>query len=123
MVNDLLWGMERKQGTEVAILDLSPAFDTVNHKLLLEVLQKRFGICDMALLWYENYLRPHWMKVCINGKHSSSKSLAYSVPQSLCSRANIITAYCSPIIHVLANDIAINGFADGNSICKEFNPH
>ena len=58
MVNDLLWGMERKEVKAVAILDLSTAFDTVDHKLLLEVLQKRFGICDMALLWYENYLRP-----------------------------------------------------------------
>ena len=31
MVNELLWGMERKQVTGVAILDLSTAFDTVEH--------------------------------------------------------------------------------------------
>ena len=76
MVNDLQWGMERKQETAVAILDLSTAFDIVDHKLLLEVLQKSFGICDMALHWYEICLRLHWMKVCINRKYLSSKSLA-----------------------------------------------
>ena len=38
MVNDLLWGMERKQVMAVAILDLSAALDTKDHKLLLEVL-------------------------------------------------------------------------------------
>ena len=76
----------------------------------------------MALLWYENYLRPHWIKVCINGKHTSSKSLANSVPQGSCSGPNIFTAYCSPIIDVSPNDIAINGFVDDHSICKEFNP-
>ena len=42
MVNDPLWGMERKQVTAVAILDLSTPFDTVDHKLLQDVLQKRF---------------------------------------------------------------------------------
>ena len=58
MVNNLLWCMERKQVTAVATLDLSAAFNTVNHKLLLEELMKRFMMCDMAVLWYENYLRP-----------------------------------------------------------------
>ena len=85
MVNDLLWHMERKHVAAVAILDFSAAFDKVDHKLLLEGLQKRFGICDMPLLWYEYYLRPCWMKMCINGKYLSSKSLAYSVPQGSCS--------------------------------------
>ena len=101
----LLWDMERKQGTAVAILDLSAAFDTVDHKLLLEVVQKRFGICDMALLSNENYSRPFWKKVCINGKYSSSKSLAFSVPHGSCSRDNIFTAYFSQIIDVILKPV------------------
>ena len=40
----------------------------------------------------------------------------------MCIGANIFTAYCSPIIDVMSNDFAINGFADDHSICKEFNP-
>ena len=43
-------GMERKQVIAVAMLNLSTVFSTVDNKLLLEVLQNRFGICDMALL-------------------------------------------------------------------------
>ena len=60
--------------------------------------------------------------MCINGKYSSSKSLPYSVPQGSCSGVNIFTAYCSPIIDVIPNDIAINSFKDDHSIHKEFNP-
>ena len=52
------------------------------------------------------------MKVYINGKYSSSKCLAYSVPQGSYSGTNIFTAYCTPIIDVIPNDIAINSFAD-----------
>ena len=40
LVNGILWAMEKQQVTVVVILDLSVAFDTVNHDLLLEVLEK-----------------------------------------------------------------------------------
>ena len=115
-------GYGKKKVTAVAILDLFAAFDTLDNKLLLEALQKRFGICDMALLWYEIYFRPCLMKVCINGKYSSSNSLAYSVPQGSYSGANSSTVYCNLIIDSIPNDHAKNGFADGHSIHKVFNP-
>ena len=41
--------MENKQITVVLIMDLSAAFDTVNHDLLLNVLQRKFGITNTAL--------------------------------------------------------------------------
>ena len=40
----------------VVILDLSSAFYTVDHKILLAVLEQRFGVTDLALYWYRSYL-------------------------------------------------------------------
>ena len=40
LVNDILWAMEKQLVTVVVILDLSAAFNTVDHDLLLEVLEK-----------------------------------------------------------------------------------
>ena len=48
--------MEEQLVTAVMILDLSVAFDTVDHDLLLEVLGKRFGVTDKAKQWYCNYI-------------------------------------------------------------------
>ena len=56
LVNDILWGMENKLVAAVVILDLSAAFDTVDHDRLLDVLEKWFGITDTAKIWYHNYL-------------------------------------------------------------------
>ena len=67
LVNDTLWAMEDKHITAVTVMDLSAAFDTVSHELLLTVLRERFRINDLAINWYENYLKPRQFKVCING--------------------------------------------------------
>ena len=42
MVNDILWGMEKQEITMVIILDFSAALDTVDHDVLLAVLDKQF---------------------------------------------------------------------------------
>ena len=42
LVNDILWAMENQNITAIMALDLSAAFDTVNHEILLNVLKKNF---------------------------------------------------------------------------------
>ena len=81
MVNDTLWAMENKLITAVTVMGLSLAFDTVSHDLLLTVLREQFGIKDVALNWYENYLKPRCFKVCINETCSSQKPMDFSIPQ------------------------------------------
>ena len=60
--------MEKQVVTVVVILDLSAAFDTVDHDLLLEVLEKQYGIVGTARQWYTSYLKPRSFKVIFNIK-------------------------------------------------------
>ena len=85
LVNEILWAMETKSIMAVTFLDLSATFDTVNHDLLLDILNKKFGISELALQWFENYLRPRSIKVRVNKTYSNEKSLAFSVLQGSCS--------------------------------------
>ena len=50
--------MEIQQITAVSILDLSAAFDTVDHEILPQILEQNFGFCGKAVHWFQNYLRP-----------------------------------------------------------------
>ena len=121
MTNNILWSMERKEVTAVIVLDMSAAFDTVDHDLLLNILHNKYGITDSALQWYQSYLRPSGMKVQINDAYLSIRALNYSVPQGSASGANLFTAYCAPIKSVILTGITINGFADDHLIRKPFN--
>ena len=57
--------MDRQLVTAIVILDLSAAFDTVYHNLLLDVLENRFGITGTARRWYASYLRPRRFRVSV----------------------------------------------------------
>ena len=80
LTNDLLWGFENQNITSTVILDLSTAFDTIDHDILIIILHDHFGIQDTALNWFRNYLRPGFFKVAVDGKHSSPRELKYGVP-------------------------------------------
>ena len=66
--NDILKSINNKQCVVLLLLDLSAAFDTVDHKILLQRLRSRFGTRGNGLAWlqswarcYISYTRPHWV--------------------------------------------------------------
>ena len=110
--------MEEQCITMMVILDLSAAFDMVDHNILLKVLENQFGVTDTALRWFNNYLRPRSFKEHIGDEYLESQKLSFGVPQGSCSGVNIFTCYCSLINMEVPESISINGFADGNSLQK-----
>ena len=56
LLTDILDAIDKKEAMCLVMLDLSAAFDTVNHHLLLNRLKYRFGVCNLALAWLESYL-------------------------------------------------------------------
>ena len=56
VMNDVLLNMNSQKVTLMVLLDFSAAFDTVNHDILLERLDKDIGICGVTLDWFRSYL-------------------------------------------------------------------
>ena len=54
--NDIAAALDRKCTTILAMLDLSCAFDTVDHELLMTRLDHSFGITDEAIVWLQSYI-------------------------------------------------------------------
>ena len=74
LVNDILRSMEWQCITALAAIDLLAAFDTVDHTILLKVLQNKFSITDAALEWFRPYLWERGCKVNIGDHRSMVKN-------------------------------------------------
>ena len=55
LLSEIIKNNEQGKDTTAVYLDLSKAFDTLDHGLLLNKLE-RYGICGIALKWYTDYL-------------------------------------------------------------------
>ena len=115
--------MERKNVSAMITLDLSAAFDTVDHKALLTTLQSNFGIKGMALEWFKNYPALRDMTVKIGKSYLERKELAFSVPQGSCSGAYLFNMYGSTISKEVDPGLSLIAFADDHAIINEFNPN
>ena len=67
--------------TCLCLLDLSAAFDTIDHNILLIRLSSWFSIHGTALHWFRSYLSSHCFHVKCNNKLSSLHTCLCGVPQ------------------------------------------
>ena len=123
LMDNILWPMENKKVVALVAMDLSAVFDTVDHEILLDILQQCFGITDKALSWFHEYLRPKSFKVCVNGKYSPKIDINYSVPQGSCAGGEIFNSYCSPLGDIMQDSLNLNGYADDHALNHPFNPN
>lgn len=65
----------------VVLLDLSAAFDTVDHQILVQILNKRLAVDNGALDWCQSYLDHRSQTFCVNGQSAGPYSVNCSVPQ------------------------------------------
>lgn len=79
--NDLVRAVDEQRVTGLVLLDLSAAFDTVDHDILLSVLAQRFGVCGTPMSWFESYLSDRSQSFHVGGMMSTPRPVSCSVPQ------------------------------------------
>ena len=103
----------------IFLLDLSTAFDTVDHKILLSRLQYHLGIHDIhvALDWCKSYLLNRHQHVCIGNAISKPVILDYSAPQGSVLGPQWFTVYTSPVrIIILKYNLNYHVYADDTQL-------
>ena len=79
--DDLLNNADKKYYSCCFSLDLSKAFDTVDHNILLRKMSDQFGIRGLANTFYESYLSNRFQYVRINNSRSKKVKIIYGVLQ------------------------------------------
>ena len=98
--NDILSSLNNKKMVTLVLLDLSAAFDTIDHEKLLHRLETRFGINGTTLDWFRSYLSNRSQAVRINNSSSEKMYLNFGVPQGSVLGPILFTLYVAPVADI-----------------------
>ena len=105
------------------MLDLSAAFDTIDHSILINLLQHKFGITGNVLQWLKSYLKGRTFSVKIKHVKGGRILMIYGVPQGSILGPLLFILYISDIPEVACNhDVLNQGYADDTQLYIGFNP-
>ena len=109
--------------TLLAMLDLSAAFDTVDHSILLHRLQSKLRLRNKALLWCKSYLKGRTQQVSVNGTLSDKFNLTCGVPRGSCLGPLLFTIYASSLFDIIKSHLpSVHTYADDTQLYISFNP-
>ena len=121
--NDILESIDGGKCVFLVLLDLSAAFDTVSHDILLDRLSSQFGVCGSALAWIKSYLTDRSQSVLISGLHSDPAHLKYGVPQGSVLGPGLFSDYSSPVAALIRSlGITAHCYADDTQLYVAFDP-
>ena len=119
--NDLLLASNQQKVSALVLLDLSAAFDTIDHQILLSRLSSTFGFSDTALSLIASYLTDRSQYVTVGDHRSSPAPLTTGVPQGSVLGPLLFTLYTTPIGHVLSKSpVSFHLYADDTQLYISF---
>lgn len=120
MVGDIQQMTAKRNHVALLLLDLSSAFDVLDHDILINRLKVHFGIEGDALTWLTTYLKDRTFSVCIQGCHGKKTVLLFGVPQGSLLGPLLFILYSKEIENIaLKYGLSVKLYADDSQIYIE----
>ena len=101
----------------VIMLDLSAAFDTLDHTIMLDRLWRMYGIDEQALKWISSYLDSRTQSVHVNGSKSQPKTMTFAMPQGSVLGAVFYVYYSKPVgLIIRSHKMEYHCYADDSQL-------
>ena len=120
-MNAVYWAADRGEATLIVALDISAAFDTMDHTILLNRLNNSFGVGRNVLSLISSYLAMRSQTVRVGSASSAPSDCSCGVPQGSVLGPILFTAYVSPIASVACgHHVNQQQYADDTQLCIAF---
>ena len=120
--DDILTVVDGNTNILLVLLDLSSAFDTINHRILLSKLKKDYFIDGKVLSWFDSYLNNRFFMIKIKDKYSNGRLLRYGVPQGSILGPLLFILYTKELEDLAKNsEVNIHMFADDTQLYIWYN--
>ena len=97
----------------LASLDLSAAFDTVDHDIFLHSQPSTYGISGKFYYMFKSYLENRKLRVCVHSSQSKTQKLKCGVPQGSVLGAKMYAIYAYPMLNIVnKHDVSYHNYAD-----------
>ena len=117
IVNDILRSCDEGNITILTLLDLSAAFDTIDHLILLKRLSLTSGISGIVLSWFDSHLTGRSQSVFIQGSYSNKFQLKFGVPQGSVLGPVLYTLYTLPLSKIfVSHSMNYHMYADDSQL-------
>ncbi|KAK6178265.1 hypothetical protein SNE40_013071 [Patella caerulea] len=121
--NDIRTGIDSGNAALLILLDLSAAFDTINHNNLLSRLKDDYGLAGKALNWFGSYLTDRSQSVTVHYCVSTPVDLTCGVPQGSVLGPVLFTLYTKDLGSLISDhDLLKHFYADDSQIMSIFKP-
>ena len=115
--------MDQQKVTLLVLLDLSAAFDTIDHEILTDILKLEFGVIGNALKWIKSFLSCRKQRINIKQKFSANFTLNCGVPQGSCLGPVLFLLYVSQLFQIINRHLpSSHGYADDTQLYLSFRP-
>ena len=123
VTSDILSAIDAGSSCLLVLLDLSAAFDTLDHTILLRRLETHFGVTGHALQWFVSYLSHRSQRVIVGDDVSSVHRLEYGVPQGSVLGPILYSMYTAPLSDIIrSKGVLHHCYADDTQIYNTFTP-
>ena len=106
-----------------AALDISAAFDTIDHQILFNRLEYSTGVTKDALLWFQSYLMDRTQRVAIGSVQSDDIKLRFGVPQGSVLGPKLYCIFAKPVgENCRRHGMSYHSYADDTQIYQDIKP-